>query len=89
MAFLHLHRKREHFKNLSKDPNGHMKTPPRQLALWQGFMGFNTNKTMTMYNMATDNVCLSPDTSKEMLIVNFWEHKRSSLGSEHMVTGTL
>lgn len=75
MAFLHLHRSREHFKNLSKDLNGHMKTPPHQLALWQGFVGFNTNKTMTMYNMATDNVCLSPDTSKEMLIANFWSTK--------------
>ena len=75
MAFLHPHRRREHFKNLSKDLNGHMKTPPRQLALWQGFVGFNTNKTMTMYNMATDNVCLSLDTSKEMVIVNFWSTK--------------
>lgn len=39
------------------------------------FVGFNTNKTMTMYNMATDNVCLSLDTSKEMVIVNFWSTK--------------
>lgn len=40
MAFLHPHRRGEHFKNLSKDQNGHMKTLPSQLALWQGFVGF-------------------------------------------------
>lgn len=38
MAFLHPHRRREHFEDLSKDPSGHTKTPPRQLALWQGFV---------------------------------------------------
>lgn len=74
MAFLHPHRSREHFKKLYKDLDGHMKTLPHQLALWQGFVGFNTNKT-TMFNMATDNVCLSLDTSKEMVIVNFWSTK--------------
>lgn len=75
MAFLHPHRSREHFKNLSKDLNSHVKTPPRQLALCQGFVGFNTYKTMTMYNMATDIVSLSLDTSKEMVMVNFWSTK--------------
>lgn len=75
MAFLHPHRSREHFKNLSKDLNGHMKTLSHQLALWQGFVSFNTNKTMTMYNMAMDSVPLSLDTAKEMVIVNFWNTK--------------
>lgn len=75
MAFLHPHRSSEHFKNLSKDLNGHMKTPPHQLVLWQGFVGFYTNKTMTMYNTAMDNVCLSLDTSKEMVIAHFWGTK--------------
>lgn len=45
------------------------KTLPRQLALWQGLVGFNTNKTMSVYHMAEDNICLSLDTSKEMVIL--------------------
>lgn len=78
MAFLHPHRSREHLKNLSKDLNGHKKTPPNQLALWQALVGFNTNKTMTMYNMAMDNVCLSLDMPKEMVMGNFWGTKGTS-----------
>lgn len=60
----------EHSKTLSKDQNGHMKTLPCQLALCQGFVSFNTNTTMTTYNMAKYNTYLSLDTAKEMVIVN-------------------
>ena len=42
---------------------------------------------MTMYNMARDNVCLSLDTAKEMVISG--TQKGESLDQEHMVTATL
>lgn len=80
MAFLHPQRSSGHLKNLSKDLNGHMKTLPRQLAVHPRGGGFNTNKTITLYNMATDNVCLSLDTSKQMVIVNISAAQRGLLG---------